>query len=1062
MRILVADDDQLARLLLQSAVGKLGHDCVVAADGDEALRLFLDYRPEVVITARMMPGIDGLELCHRIRAQDLTGYTYIILSTSLIEHSDVLRGMEAGADDYLTEPLDRFALESRLVAAHRVTALHAELQRYRAELVHLEKRTADLRSADERFRSLVDSSDDAIVGKTTEGMITSWNPGAERLYGYREDEVVGRSVLLIVPPERLEEEASILAAAAAGLQRQRYETERLRKDGTIVPVALTVSPILRGNEVQGVSAISHDISERRRNDEALRIQQQRTRAIIDTASDAFISMDHRGLVTDWNGAAERTFGWTREEAVGRLLAATIVPPRHRDAHARGLERAAAGGDPRVLDTRFQIEALHRDGSELQVELSIWRTDEGTGGFNAFLQDITDRKRTEQELESARNQALEGSRLKSEFLATMSHEIRTPMNGVIGLTGLLLDSALTETQRRHVEGVRMSGEALLGIINDVLDFSKIEAGKLEIETVDFDPTHVLEGVAGLVADSAQAKGLELMAYCRPEVPTALRGDVGRLRQILLNLATNAVKFTERGEIVLRAGLSNEPGADQAEQVAVLFEVADTGIGIAPEIAENLFDPFSQADASTTRRYGGTGLGLAICRKLAEAMGGSIGVEPRAGGGTIFRVGLPFERALAPVDAPNEVSGHLLQGKKILVVDDNQTNRTVLASQLQAWDIETDEAADARAAMERLSTAAAQGIPFDLAMVDMAMPGGDGLELAGMVSADPELAITRLVLLSSVVVEAKAATRAGFVARLTKPVRLSQLYDALVRVLAPDAVRRTGAHEPAPAVAPGTRGTLLIVEDHAINQEVARGIVAKLGYGCDVAGDGVEALAALERRDYDAVLMDCHMPVMDGFEATAEIRRREAGRRYVPILAMTAGATVEDRERCLAAGMDDYLTKPVKDHALEIMLNRWLHTGAAAEDETAGRSAGAVAAVPDDTDGVLDMVQFDVLRQLAAATGDPGFLRRLVDQYLDGATIRVAALHDASQRGDAKAMEEAAHGLRGTSATMGAVVVAAACAPLEAAAREGELAGPGGLDHLSADLERAATALRAQLR
>ena len=938
-----------------------------------------------------------------------------------------------------------FLARQALIVAENV-ALTSDLQ------TKVERRTAEFHSADERFRSLVQSSDDAIVSKTVDGVITTWNPGAERLYGYREAEVIGRPVTLLVPPERLEEEAAILAAAGRGVQLARYETERVRKDGSIVPVALTVSPILDGDKVQGVSVIGHDISERRRNDEALRGQQEHTRAIIDTASDPFVAMDEQGVVTDWNCAAERTFGWSREEAVGRLLAETIVPPRHRDAHAEGIRRVEAGGEPHVIGTRVEIEAQHREGSELQVELSIWRAGQGAGGgFNAFLHDITDRKQGEQDLATARNQALEASRLKSEFLATMSHEIRTPLNGVIGLTGLLLDSELSEAQRRHAEGVRASGEALLGIINDVLDFSKIEAGKLEIETVDFDLTHALEDVASLVTESARAKGLELVAYCRPEVPTVLRGDVGRLRQILLNLATNAVKFTEHGEVVLRAGLDEQSGTDQ---VVVRFEVSDTGIGIKPEAAERLFDPFSQADASTTRRYGGTGLGLAICRRLAEAMGGSIGLDARAGEGTTFWVRLPFQHALLPVPTAGEARTHSLEGKRILVVDDNETNRLVLASQLRAWDITADLAADAEVAL-RLLRAAAGAHPYDLAVVDMAMPGMDGLELAGIVSTDHQLAGIPLLLLSSVTVEFEAATRAGFAARLTKPVHLSQLYDALVRALTPHAGGLT-ASAPTPAAARGARGKLLIVEDHAINQEVAKGIVAKLGYSCDVAGDGIEALAALDRQGYDAVLMDCHMPHMDGFQATAEIRRLEAGRRHLPIIAMTAGAMVEDREKCLAAGMDDYLTKPVKERALEDMLNLWLDD---AGPEGAGNGAGRAE---PETGGVLDLEQFDQLRQLALTSGDPDLLGRFVDQYLAEATSRLAELHAAAQNGDAKALEEAAHGLKGTSATIGAVAVAAACAPLELAARHGQQASVVELEQVSSALERAATALQAQVR
>ena len=665
--------------------------------------------------------------------------------------------------------------------------------------------------------------------------------------------------------------------------------------------------------------------------------------------------------------------------------------------------------------------------------------------------VAERQRARDELANARDEAREASRSKSNFLAVMSHEIRTPMNGVIGLTGLLLDSSLSETQRLHAEGVRASGEALLDIINDILDFSKIEAGKLDLETVDFDLVNATEEVVGLVAESARAKGLELVSYCRPEVPTALRGDVGRLRQILLNLLTNAVKFTESGEVVLRASLVH--GAPSG-RVVVHVEVADTGIGIAPNVADRLFDPFAQADASTTRRYGGTGLGLAICRLLAGAMGGSIGLDSRPGDGSTFWVRLPFEHALEPVSTPDQDRGNSLEGRRVLVVDDNETNRLVLTSQLRAWDIAADAASDAYAGLERLRGAAAEASPYDLALVDMVMPGMDGLEMAHAVRADSQIDSTRLLLVTSVVMEAEAPTQAGFVASLTKPVRLSWLYDALVRAMTPVSGKATGGVPSSPVVAAGSRGTVLIVEDHAINQEVAKGMVAKMGYGCDVAADGVEALDALERRGYDAVLMDCHMPRMDGYQATAEIRRREAGQRHVPIFALTASALVEDREKCIAAGMDDYLAKPVKHRDLEDMLDRWL-----AREAAGTTPAEVVAGSPLlDTDGALDMDQLDCLRQLAAASGDPTFLQGLVDRYLDGAASRLAELRDGARRGDAPAQEEAAHGLKGTSATMSASALASLCAALEEAAAQGQVAGPEALERVSAELARATAALR----
>jgi len=791
-------------------------------------------------------------------------------------------------------------------------------------VIEVDARTAERNTADERFRSLVQSSDDAIVSKTTDGLITSWNPGAERLYGYAPDEVMGRPIALLVPPHRRQQEGEILDAARRGLKVNSYETERVRKDGTLVEVALTVSAIFDGDVVSGISAIGRDVTERKRADAAL-----------------------------------------------------------RDAH---------------------------------------------------------------------NQALEATRLKSDFLATMSHEIRTPMNGVIGLTGLLLDSELNTTQRHHAEGVRASGEALLSIINDILDFSKIEAGKLELETVDFDLGYAMESVAALVADSAQAKGLELVAACDPEVPAGLRGDVGRLRQVLLNLATNAVKFTSSGEVVLRAGLVEEA---TPELVMVRFEVRDRdrdrGGGrrepVRPLLAGRCFH-----HPPLRRHRAGSG-------HLPKAEPGN-GRQHRPGQRTRCRDHLLGAAAVQPVLDSCMRTQSIWQPCAARQEDvggrrqrDQPPRADVPATGLGC----SGRPGSGRrgGALELLRHAVAEANPYVAALVDMAMPGMDGMDLARIVTSDPELAATRLLLLSSVDVDAEAAARAGFLDRLTKPVRLSQLYGAVAHaIVPPDPVRKSG--NPAlPAVAPGSRGTLLIVEDHAINQEVAKGIAAKLGYLCDVAGDGIEALAALGRRSYDAVLMDCHMPEMDGFQATAEIRRREGGRRHIPIIAMTAAALVEDHEKCLAVGMDDYLSKPVKGGQLDAVLSRWLDNG------TPGPAGEAAEPPPSPGDGVLDLDQFDGLRQLATTSLDPSFLPGLVDQYLEDAVAQLTVLKAAAQRRDAAGQRSAAHGLKGSSATMGATAMAAACAVLESAARDGVVAEQQDVVRISAELERAAAALRAQV-
>ena len=659
-----------------------------------------------------------------------------------------------------------------------------------------------------------------------------------------------------------------------------------------------------------------------------------------------------------------------------------------------------------------------------------------------LSRVAERQRANAELALARDAAMEASRFKSAFLATMSHEIRTPMNSVIGLTALLRRTSLDERQRQYAEGVESAGEALLAVINDILDFSKIEAGKLELEVVDFDPVQVVEETAELVAEAARAKGLELVAYCSPEVPTPLRGDPVRLRQVLLNLASNAIKFTDHGEVVIRARLVSQSD----DTVVVRFDVTDTGIGIAPAARRRLFEPFSQADSSTTRRFGGTGLGLAISSQLVAAMGGELSVDGNVDGGSTFGFTLPLGRPAEGTAIPSCRFNHLLEGRRVLVVDDNDTNRMILGEQLSAWDMHPDMAEHGFAALEHLREAARRGQPYDLALLDLCMDGMDGVELARHITADPDLATTRLVLLSSSTdVTVDEVTGAGIAAHLSKPVRLSHLYDCLMRLTAPPrwqerAQQREGPFPPGP---PTRRGRVLVVEDSAPNQVVALGILDYLGYRADVAANGREALEALGRSDYAAVLMDCHMPEMDGYSATVEIRRREGSSRHTPIIAMTAAVVEGDRQRCLAAGMDDYIAKPVRPEAIDAVLARWV-------DETQSDEGGA--------DGVVDPERLDMVRRLGSS-GDK-LLAVMVETFLAEAPATIAAVDEAVSRGDGPGLRHSAHRLRGGAATLGATRVAERCAELEELGRAGRLETAAELlGGLHQEFDRAARALRA---
>ncbi|MEO7913414.1 MAG: response regulator, partial [Roseiflexaceae bacterium] len=901
-----------------------------------------------------------------------------------------------------------------------------------------------------------------------EQQIVFANDALCRISGYSQDELLAlESTLDLVAPESRDATAERIAQINADNGDGRFESVIQHKDGHRVPVE-SASQVAHVDGRQQRMTLLRDITEQKQAEVALREAESRFRTLVEQLPmiTYIATLDDDSSTIYTSPQIETMLGFTQAEWMAdHQLWRKQIHPDDIPAVMADIERSHAKGTP--VPSEYRMLTHTGQVKWFRDQAVIVHDDAGQPRFlQGIMVDITERKGVEAELATANIELAQSAQIatqlavaaeaanqaKSAFLANMSHEIRTPMNGVIGMTGLLLDTPLTIEQHEFVETIRTSSDALLTIINDILDFSKIESGKLDLEQQPFDLRDCLESALDLLAPRAAEHGLDLAYLIEENVPATLIGDVTRLRQILVNLLSNAVKFTPAGEVVVT--VAAQPDTNQHAKIHIA--VRDTGIGIPTDRIDRLFRAFSQADASTTRNYGGTGLGLVISKRLSEMMGGTIWVESMPGIGSTFHV--TFIAAAAASSPKVYLRGVVpqLTNKRLLIVDDNATNRRILTLQAESWGMTVQAAESGAAALEKLR----RGEAFDLAVLDMQMPGMDGAQLAAAIRTQRSAKQLPMILLTSLGRRAEDLGEGLFAASLSKPTKASQLYDTLLGILDASAPHRTNAVPQATIdthMAERIPLRLLLAEDNAVNQKVALLTLTRLGYRADVAGNGLEVLDALKRQSYDVVLMDVQMPELDGLETTRRICQDQGLAARPWIIAMTANAMQGDRELCLAAGMDDYISKPMRIEALVSALER----------AVPAPMLSHIPSIASAGESAIDVLDRGVLDRLHADLGgdNPTFVGELIDLFLVDTPQLLAEIRSALANESTDIVQRTAHTLKSTSASMGAHVLAGQCGELEEQARDRQLAdGPERLrliEECYTQTEQALHLLRAEM-